>query len=312
MSKSQSKQRKKGSSGPAISPSSALRPRLDARWSNPTLTEQARDAVYADLDAITQGIKPALFLPIMLRAFSAAPSAAQARLDELLPAWLQDRQYAGILEELVARGDIAIEQQQQAMDWLTAAGGDPMTLAALTDWDHFFHAEFTGDESQAALILLWYTNRQRQRIQGFNFLIDYNPPWEGSVKDIITYPLRSRQAAIAEFVDIWRARMHSPVRQIDAVAAKQTILDALVCNREAKIRLPKDLIISRDLFLRYVLSLPDGPDTPAFTAEDFDALCQNGERPEALMHIEQTMGRRVRSSDGQEILILGNGLDWDE
>jgi hypothetical protein len=312
MSKSQSKQRKKGSGAPAIPPASSLRPRLDARWSSATLPEQDQDAVYADLDAITLGIKPALFLPIMLRAYSAAPPAAQARLDEMLPAWLQERGYGGVLEELVAGGGIAIEQQQQAVDWLAAIGGDPDTLAALAEWDHFFRADFTGDESQAALLLLWYTNRQQQRVQGFNFLIDYNPPWEGSVKDIIAYPQRSPQAAVAEFVDTWRARMHQPVEQIDAVEAKQTILDALVCNRAAEIRLPQDLITSRDLFLRYVLTLPDGPDTPAFTDEDFDALSRNGERPETIMHFEQTVGRRVRMADGQEVLIMGGGLDPDE
>lgn len=311
MSKSQNKQRKKGSSGPAISPLSALRPRLDVRWSTPTLPEQDQDALYADLDAITQGIKPALFLPIMLRAYSAAPTAAQARLDEVVPVWLQDRQYGGVLEELVARGDIAIEHQQQAMDWLTAAGGDTGKLAALAEWTHFFRADFTGDDSQAALLLLWYTTRQQQRVQGFNFLIDYNPPWEGSVKDIIAYPQRSPKAAVAEFVDTWRARMHTSAEQIDAAEAKQTILDALICNREAAIRLPQDLITSRDLFVRYVLTLPDGPDTPAFTAEDFDALCQNGERPERLMHFEQTVGRRVRMGDGKEILVMGNP-SWDD
>jgi hypothetical protein len=233
-------------------------------------------------------------------------------LAEMLPAWLRDRQYGGVLEELVATGSIAVEQQQHAIDWLASIGSDPGTLAVLAEWHHFYHAESTGDDSEAAMILLWYTNRQQQRVHGMNFLIDYNPPWDGAVKDIIVYPQRSPRAAITEFVDTWRARMHHSVRQVDAVEAKQAILDALECNREAGIRLPQDLITSRDLFLRYVLTLPGWPDTPDFTAEDFDTLSRNGERPEADMHYEQTVGRRVRTADGKEILIMGGGLDWDE
>jgi hypothetical protein len=59
MSKSQAKQRKKGPSAPAVPQISSLRPRLDGRWSSATLAEQAPDAVYAALDMITRGIKPA-------------------------------------------------------------------------------------------------------------------------------------------------------------------------------------------------------------------------------------------------------------
>ena len=61
---------------------------------------------------------------------------------------------------------------------------------------------------------------------------------------------------------------------------KREILTALQCNRAEAIRLPRDLIAARDLFLRHVLTLPDEPDAPSFTAEDFRYLSTHGETPE--------------------------------
>jgi hypothetical protein len=312
MSKSQSKQRKKGAGGPAVPPFSVLRPRLDAYWGSPKLLEQDQAAMHAELDAITRGIKPELFLPVIVRARDAAPSAAQVRLDEALPAWIRERGYADVLETLIERDGIGAEHQQRAMDWLAATGSDRDRLAALAEWDPFFHACFTGDDSQAALLLFWYTSRARQRVQGFNLLIDYNPPWDGSIKDNMLYPQRAPRQAITEFVDAWRARMPMPMEELEAAEAKRRIVQALTCNRAANIRLPVDLINVRDLFLRIVLALPDGPETPPFTAEDFDALAQSGERPEKISHYEQTVGRRVRMKDGQEVLVMGSNLDWGD
>ncbi len=149
-------------------------------------------------------------------------------------------------------------------------------------------------------MLFWYTNPRRTRVQGFNFLVDYNPPWDGAVKDIILYPQRPPEKAMVEFVESWKARMPQPTELITSVEAKQKILEALTCNRETHIRLPADLIANRETFIRYVLPLPDGPETPRFTVVDFDVLSQNGERPETIIHFEQTVGDQVRMLDRKE------------
>src|SRR3954447_23394671 len=91
MPKNRNKSRKKEQHGPAIPLASSLRPRLDALLNDSHLSQQDDAAVYADLDAVTEGIKPALFLPTMLRAYDAAPATVQVQLDEILPAWLADR-----------------------------------------------------------------------------------------------------------------------------------------------------------------------------------------------------------------------------
>ena len=98
---------------------------------------------------------------------------------------------------------------------------------------------------------------------------------------------------------------------ISAERAKTVILTALNYNRAAKLRLPQDLIAAREAFIRYVLSLPDAPDTPAFTVDDFDFLAHNGKLPEEIRHFEQTVGRRVRLEDGEEALVMGNP-DWED
>ena len=100
-------------------------------------------------------------------------------------------------------------------------------------------------------------------------------------------------------------------RSISAERAKTVILTALNCNRTADIRLPRDLIAERKTFDRYVMSLPDAPDTPSFTVEDFDLLARQGKRPEEIMHFEQTVGRRVRFGDGEQVLVIGSP-DWDD
>ena len=312
MSKAHGKQSKKGGGSPSISPLSTLRPRLDMLWSSEMLSQQDPSSLYAGLDAVVQGMKPSQFLPIMIAAFLAAPAQSQARLDQILPGWLRDRGYLETLEDLIANQALDHDRQPQALLWLETAGSDTHGLAELAQQDLFYRAYYCGDDSQASIMLFWYTNPRRTRVQGFNFLVDYNPPWDGSVKDIILYPQRAPEKAMVEFVESWKARMPQPTELITAVEAKQKILEALACNREAGIRLPADLIATREPFIRYVLPLPDGPETPPFSVEDFDLLSQNGERPEAIRHFEQTVGRRVRMPDGKELLVMGGGLDWDE
>ena len=104
---------------------------------------------------------------------------------------------------------------------------------------------------------------------------------------------------------------------ISAERAKTVVLTALNCNRAADLRLPRDLIAARKFFVRYVLPLPDAPDTPAFTRirirslDDFDYLARHGQRPEEVVDFEQTVGRRVRMEDGEETLVMGEP-DWEE
>jgi hypothetical protein len=69
------------------------------------------------------------------------------------------------------------------------------------------------------------------------------------------------------------------------------------------------LISHREYFLRYILTLPNTPETPTFTHEDFNALIHADRTPESIMAFEQNVGRRVRMDDGEEVFVMGDPFD---
>lgn len=158
-------------------------------------------------------------------------------------------------------------------------------------------------------MIFWYTSRRQHRVHGLGLLLDFEPPWEGAVKDALRYPQRTPDEALDQFVHIW-AQRGEPAVALTAAEAKRRALDALEHNRREHIRLHPDLVAARDLFVRDLLALPDGPDTPRFTAADFDFLANNGRQPEALKREEHRFGYRARTSDGREIRILRPDDDW--
>jgi len=303
--------KKKQNRAPNLSPLSLLRPRLDGLLQSPGWAERDASLVHGDLAAVVKGIDATAYLPILLKTINDAEQATQQRLTDLLPTWLQQVEIVDDLATLVEQGNLQPQEMILATNLLQVCGVEVSAVAA--DEDHAFHTAFYGaDElgSQGFLIILWYANRQRNRVRGLNFLLDFNPPWDGAVKDVMTLPQRSPRDAVAQFVDIWRNReVRTDIEELNAVAAKQRMIEALTCNRTQQIRLPRDLIAIRDLFATHVLALPDDADTPPFTLEDFDELAQAGQSAESITHTEQTVGRRVRLEDGKELLVMGDPFD---
>jgi hypothetical protein len=283
---------------------SSLRPRLDQLLRGESLPQADQDHIYESLDALTSGIKPAAFLPTLIAATGAAPEAAQTTLDKLLPDWLNERGHLASLGELIARHTFGGEQQERALAWLATAGADTNELTAeLAAWDPFYDAYRTSNPSQGTVMIFWYTSPRKHRVQGLSLLLDFEPPWNGAVKDTMRYPQRAPEAAIEEFVDFWAERGMTPAR-LTAAEAKQEAIEALEHNRQSNIRLHPDLIAARDQFIRYVLALPDEPDTPQFTIADFDYLATHGENPEAIRRQERMFGYRSRLPSGEEVVIL--------
>jgi hypothetical protein len=295
MSKHQDKQRR----GAGLS---SLRPRLDQLLRG---QEMARDdrQLGEKLDALTQGIKPASFLPIVIASFADAPAETQASLGELVPGWLSERGHLAPLRELLERHALDGDKRQLALAWLASAGADAADLAQDDAWDSFYDSYTAGNPMQASLMIFFYTNRRRNRVHGLSLLLDFEPPWDGAVKDAMRYPQRAPDDAIEEFVRFWDRRGEDPQR-LTAVEAKRRAIEALEHNRQSNIRLHPDLLTARDLFVRDVLALPDGPDTPPFSAADFDYLAANGRHPEALRRNERMFGYEARLPDGQKIRIF--------
>lgn len=298
----------------SLSPATTLRPRLDNLWANDALLHKDDAAIEGDLDTIARGVAPDLFAKTMLRAYLAASAPVRARLDSVLPHWLRKRDQASTLKELLIAQSLDSDLRSQALVWMASLGIDIESLENLPSLflDAYYYDDeaLLGEKSQAYVTVFWYTSPKRRRAQGMGFLLDYNPPWDGSVKDILMTPRRAPRRLIKDTLDTWRRGEMEPW-SISAERAKTVILTALNCNLAADIRLPRDLIAVRETFDRYVMSLPDASDTPPFTAEDFDLLARQGERPEEIMHFEQTVGRRVRLGDGEHILVIGSP-DWDD
>ena len=306
---------KKKHSTPNLPAQTLLRLRLDGLWQNPALAGQSPEQIEADRQAVMRGSRPELAVSTALQAFQAAPPEAQKRLDGVMPGWLARENLAETLERLLANGALPAAHQLTAARWLAAAGRvvpSPSTRAADT-----FHSAYEIDgSSQAAVIVLWHTDARKTRAQGMEFLIDYNPPWDGAVKDIMFLPKKTAETLVARFVRIWDKR-GQPMTPIGAAEVKRKLLTALACNRASGIRLPRDLVLYREQFFQHVLVLPESPGTPPFTVEDFHALSQAGESPQVISAFEQTVGRRIRMEDGKELFVdasLANmGSDeWDD
>ncbi len=290
-----------------IPPATLLRPRLENLWADDVLLHKESAAIEEELKVLARDVTSDLFVATALRAYEAASKAAQAKLDEVLPGWLAENGHAETLHGMMAAQSLAPGLHRLALTWLEAADVDTDGLEAQPSL--FMEAYYLDDEegwgapSQAQATVFWYTDYKKNQARGFSFLLDYNPPWDGSVKDVYIVPQRSPKSLIAGFKKVWDDSL-VPLELVSPERIKTVILKALHCNREAEIRLPRDLINARSLFEDHVLSLPDGPDTPTFTMGDFDILAQQGKAPAQLMHIEQTMGRRVRGEDGEEVVIM--------
>jgi hypothetical protein len=302
---------KKQKRAPNLSPLALLRPRLDGLIMNPNWSTGDMASIHADLTAVVKGLAAHDYLPVVLKSVNDAEPATHEQLTHLLPAWLQQMAAVDDLVSLVEHGTLQPQESLLAANLVQACGVKIAPVEAGPE--HHFHSAYYGaDElgSQGFLIILWYANRQKSRLRGLNFLIDFNPPWDGAVKDVTILPQRSPDDMLTQFVDIWRSReVYIAIDKLDAVATKQRMIEALACNRAQTIRLPRDLVAIRDLFLHHVLALPDDPNTPPFTLEDFDTLAQTGAAAEALMRVEKTVGRRVRMEDGRELLVMPGSLD---
>jgi hypothetical protein len=298
----------------SLSPATTLRPRLDNLWADDALLHKDDAAIKGDLDVIAHGIAPDLLVATLLRAYPAASASVRARLDNVLPHWLDNGDHVSTLKEMLATQSLDSDSRSQALAWMVSLGIDAESLESLPSLflDAYYYDDeaFLGEKSQAHVTVFWYEDFSKRRAQGIGFLLDYNPPWDGSVKDILVTPRRAPKRLLKNVLDTWKRGGMEPW-PIGPEQVKTVILTALNCNRSADIRLPGDLIAARELFDRYVMSLPEAPDTPSFTLDDFDLLAHRGEQPEDIVHYEQTVGRRVRIGDDKELLVMGD-LDWDD
>lgn len=306
------KRKKSARRGPDLSPAALLRSRLDGLLSNPGWIARDISEQQSDLEVLARGVDTRFFLTTLCKAALSAPPEVQAQLQQVVPPWLKARGYAQLLAESLERELSGDPARAMALNWLSAAGVEVRQPSSREPAELFYKAYAVDDGSQAMVVIFTYRDRQRRRVHGMGFLIDYNPPWEGALKDVLVVPQGDPDSTERNMVDYWNSRGWMPLKPIDATEAKKRVLTALAANRREGIRLPRDLIAERDLFFRCVLPLPDEPDTPSFTPEDFATLSRTGKSPEEISRFEQKVGRLVRLPDGQKVLVMGAPFDEDE
>jgi hypothetical protein len=301
--------RHKKQAKPNIAPAALLRARLERQWRDPAAAQLTAAQLEAGLEAAAQGLRPDVVLGAILSVFPAAKAEVQAVLQTILPGWLARRNGLEALESLVA-GELPAAPRALAMSLLAAAGRDVVRLNTRPGGS--FHSAYDLDDgSQAAMVVLWYSSVHGNRVRGIQFLIDYNPPWEGAIKDAFMLPSKSPEVLIQRQRDVWAARGLA-MDPVSAAEAKLKLLQALAANRSAEVRLSKDLIALREPFIEQVLSLPDLPETPPFTPGDFDELSRTGTPAEDLAQFEQVVGRRIRLEDGKEVFVDASIANMDD
>jgi hypothetical protein len=313
VSKSQTKKRKKSQRTPNIPSTATLRPRLDALWHSDTLANQDDAAILEDLETATQGIKAALLLPVVLAACHAAPPEAQERLNDVLPAWVQRHHHQEPLRQLITRNTLEEEHEALALAWLEEAGSDISDLVEHVQQSSFVSAYYFHDTTdQAELFLYFYTSRRHNRVQGFDFLIDHNPPWNGAIKDVTITHARRPEKALDELFNFWSGQRKGALQEVDAPTTWRILRAALACNRAMDIGLPGYMLALRDKFMQHVLSLPrpDDDDIPPFDSEALDYLLDdNRASSETLQQYEEDVGYFIRGSDGTRQFIASEAED---
>jgi hypothetical protein len=269
---------------------------------------ESADRLKTRIDAIFSRMKAYEFIPVLLSACGKAQPEIQDELDKLIPEWVEERGYNETILKLLERQRLSEADRPKAYAWLEAAGIDSSTIEKARQQSHFYRGYIHTDDSQGLIMIFWYGDHRRRKIRGMNFLLDFNPPWEGAVKDITLLPLREPSEAHREFVEFWEEG-GMKLKPLQEAEAKTAVLKHIEVNRKEGIRLPRDLRLARQDFIDNILTLQDAPGAPPFTINDFDTLSNTGKSVEEIRRFEQTVGRRVRLDDGKEGIFLSNPDD---
>ncbi len=135
------------------------------------------------------------------------------------------------------------------------------------------------------------------------FLIDFEPPWEGALKDIAHRSFRSIDHAHAGFFSVWQEE-HLPQRSIDKAGATQRVWAAIRQSQAQGIRLPADFIPLMAQIMPLLLALAAASDIAALSAAEIESLATSGRSPKSLRQEERILGHQKRMPDGSILRIM--------
>ena len=67
----------------------------------------------------------------------------------------------------------------------------------------------------------------------------------------------------------------------------------------------------RTVILDQIFTLPDNEKTTQFSVDELDAIFSIRKTADEVMIFEKRVGRKIRTDDGQEVLIMGSDDDWN-
>jgi len=261
------------------------------------------------LDSLAKGLKLDAFLSAMFQLYLRGESQQQIYLNETFPRWLASREHHHFLLLMVEQGKIPVAVAGAVDHWLVNAGVDAQRVQELAERTLFRQGYFFSNDMQAALFLVFYTDFKHSKVRALQCLIDFQPPWEGSLKDTDftkSMQIHEWEHHLGHFLE-----EEGELTELDAIESKTKLLSTLLSSREQNIKLPRTLKSKRNFFEEHILSLPNNPETPDFSMETFDQLAKNGQAPEHLNEMEMMYGYQTRGPGGEGLTMM-NDMDFGD
>jgi hypothetical protein len=279
---------------------SSLGPRLENLFA---VSSSDAHTLFRELDRLTQGLKPASFLPLLVGALAATPETQRAILGQPLSEWLRERGLLEPLQTLESRRTFKEPDRSVARDLLAAGGVSLAPDVAVNPADLFLAAYEFGETSQDSPTMFWYEDERRRRVCSASFLVDFEPPWEGALKDVAFARHRNLDEGLSEYRLQWRLSELEPI-PIDAATLAQRVWQALRQNQAQGIRLPADFIAVLPQIMPLLSALPIASGAAPLSATEIDSLTTTGRSAESIRMEERRFGFQTRLPDGSVIRVM--------
>jgi len=259
--------------------------------------------ILGELDQLTDGLKPSSFLPILLGAFASLSEAQRTALNGPISEWLQQHGHVELLRSLEDRHIFKEPTRSVVRALLAMCGIDLAPVVVANPADLFLAAFELGGTSQDSPTIFWYEDERHRRVCRASFLVDFEPPWEGALKDIAFTYHRNLNEAIENYRMVWQFSGFEP-RPINAATAAQRVWKAFRQNQAQGIRLPADFIMVQSKVMPFVTALQVNDETVPLEAAEIDAMVNTGRSPESIRREEDLLGYQTRMPDGRVIRII--------
>lgn len=192
---------------------------------------------------------------------------------------------------------------RKALDELAERQIYPQSAVIKSLGQEVFYAAYCSDPAnpwQQQVTMAW--ERPGNAVQAMVFLLDFGPPWSGSLKDMFVTHSLSKSQFKRQLVN--ESTAHGiEQRRIPFARARRLVLEAIQANKRNRMRLPSEYYQFRHLIERRI----ENPSPEALAqAEALDAQTEDewGE-------LEEPVVRGVEIMEDGTPLVIFDAADWD-